>query len=210
VGLTIQDARRVADRAELRLDERLRTTDEADPGTVIEQEPGEGIPVLPGGTVDVVVAQEVDTVRVPDLRGDTETRARTRLVEAGLTPMGRFQTYHADVRRGRVVRTEPAAGTEVAEGTTIALYVSRGPRPIEPPSPEAVAARVGDYRCLTVDEARAQLDAASLAVGSVLPPEPESDGTWLVNDQEPPPDTEVGPGTAVRLWVTDPAEACPA
>jgi serine/threonine-protein kinase len=107
-----------------------------------------------------------------------------------------------------VVRTEPAAGTEVAEGTTIALYVSRGPRSVQTPSPGAVAARVGDYRCLTVDDARVQLGDAGLAMGSVLPPEPESAGTWLVSDQEPPPDTEVEPGTAVRLWVIDPAEGC--
>ncbi|MET0772309.1 MAG: Stk1 family PASTA domain-containing Ser/Thr kinase [Candidatus Limnocylindrales bacterium] len=209
VGMRIEDARVIADRATLQLKEHLRTSDEADPGTVIEQDPQEGASVAPGGTIDVVVAQEVDTVRVPDLRGDTETRAKTRLVEAGLTPTGRFQTYHPDVRRGRVVRTEPAAGTEVAEGTTVALYVSRGPRPVQPPSPEVASARVGDYRCLALDEARRQVEEVGLAVGTVLPPEPESDGAWLVTDQEPSPGVEVETGTEVRLWLVDPAEACP-
>jgi serine/threonine-protein kinase len=207
VGLRIEDARVVADRASLRLAERLRTTDAADPGVVIEQDPEEGVPMPQGATIDVVVAQEVDTVRVPDLQGDTETRARTRLVEAGLMPTGRFQSYHADIRRGRVVRTEPAAGTEVAEGTTVALYVSRGPRPVATLSP--AAAVVGDYRCLELDAARGRIEDAGLGVGSVLPPEPESDGTWLVIDQEPPPDTEVGPGTAVSLWLMEPSRACP-
>jgi hypothetical protein len=49
-----------------------------------------------------------------------------------------------------------------------------------------------------------------LAVGTVLPPEPESDGTWLVTDQEPSPGVEVEAGTAVRLWLMEPAEACSA
>ena len=132
------------------------------PGTVIDQDPAEGAMVPPGGAVKVVVAQEVDTVRVPDLRGDTETRAKTRLVEAGLKPTGRFQTYDRSVRRGRVVRTEPAAGTEVAEGTTVAYYVSRGARPTDASSPESAAARVGDYRCLSLDEASRQVADAGL------------------------------------------------
>ena len=209
VGMRIEDARVLADRAALQLKEHLRTSDEADPGTVIEQDPQEGAAVAPGGTVDVVVAQEVDTVRVPDLRGDTETRAKTRLVEAGLTPTGRFQTYHPEVRRGRIVRTEPAAGTEVAEGTTVAYYVSRGPRPVQSSPPELAPASVGDYRCLTLDDARRQVEAAGLIVGTVLPPEPESDGTWLVTDQEPSAAVEVEAGTRVRLWLIEPTATCP-
>jgi serine/threonine-protein kinase len=210
VGMRIEDARVIADRASLQLHENQRTSDEADPGTVIDQDPAEGALVPPGGAVKVVVAQQVDTVRVPDLRGDTETRAKTRLVEAGLKPTGRFQTYDRSVRRGRVVRTEPAAGTEVAEGTTVAYFVSRGPRPTDAPSQEAAAARVGDYRCLSIDEARAQMADAGLVLGTVLPPEPESDGTWLAVDQEPAADAEVAPGTEVRLWVVGPAEPCSA
>jgi beta-lactam-binding protein with PASTA domain len=80
---------------------------------------------------------------------------------------------------------------------------------VETPSPEAVAAIVGDYRCLELDEVRARIEDAGLTVGSVLPPEPESDGTWLVIDQEPPADTQVGFGTAIRVWVIEPAQACP-
>jgi serine/threonine-protein kinase len=210
VGMRIEDARVIADRAGIQLDEHERTSHDADPGMVIDQDPVEGGPVPPGGSVKVVVAQPVETVQVPDLRGDTETRAKTRLVEAGLTPTGRFQAYDDEVRKGRVVRTEPAAGTEVAEGTTVAYYVSRGPKPVVPVTPAAGAVTVGDYRCLTLDAAREQLAQAGLAVGTVLPPEPESDGTWLVRDQEPAVGAEVEPGSAVQLWVMDPVEACPA
>ena len=209
VGMRVEDARVLADRASLSLDEHQRTSDQAEPGTIIEQDPVEGEPVTPGDTVKVIVAQQVDTVRVPDLRGDTESRAKTRLVEAGLTPTGRFQTYDAEVRKGRVVRTEPAAGTEVAEGTTIAYYVSRGPRPTVLPSPESASVMVGNYQCLPLDDARRQVDEAGLMVGTVLPPEPESDGAWLVREQEPAAGAEVQPGTVVALWVIDPSEACP-
>ncbi|MEZ4596342.1 MAG: Stk1 family PASTA domain-containing Ser/Thr kinase [Chloroflexota bacterium] len=210
VGMQIEDARVLADRADVFLDEHQRTSDRADPGTIIEQDPAEGAAVLPGDTVKVVVAQQVQTVYVPDLRGATESQARTRLVEAGLRPSGRFQTYDDDVRKGRVVRTEPAAGAEVAKGTTIAYFVSRGPRPTPSMTPEAQPAMVGNYECLPLDDARRQIEDAGLAVGTVLPSEPQSDGSWLVTDQEPAAGLEVQPGTVVQLWVIDPAEPCPA
>jgi serine/threonine-protein kinase len=209
VGMRIEDARVIADRAGVQLDEHERTSREADPGMVIEQDPGEGAPVPPGGTVKVVIAQQVETVRVPDLRGDSETRAKTRLVEAGLTPTGRFQAYDDEVRKGRVVRSEPAAGTEVAEGTTVAYYVSRGPRPAVPVTPPPGSVTTGDYRCLPLDAARHEIQDAGLVVGTVLPPEPESDGSWLVRDQEPAVGAELQPGATVQLWLIDPTEACP-
>ncbi len=209
VGMLIEDARILADRADVQLDERPRTSHTDRPGTIIGQDPTQGAPIPPGGTVEVVVAQEADTVRVPDVRGDSEARARTRLVEAGLTPTGRFQTYDHVVRKGRVVRTEPGAGTEVAAGTTITYYVSRGPRPAATEPPLSAPIVVGDFRCLSLDEARRQMEGADLTLGAVLPPEPQSDGSWLVDEQSPPAGAQVEPGTPVRLWVMSPAEACP-
>lgn len=163
----------------------------------------------PGGTVKVVVAEVVETVLVPDLRGDSEARARTRLVEAGLTPTGRFQTYDDEVRKGRVVRTEPGAGTEVAQGTTVTYFVSRGPRPVVTSPPEVEPVMVGNYQCLPLDDAQRQMEDAGLVVGNVLPPPPQSDGAWLVEEQSPSAGTEVQRGTVIRLWVMDPGEPCP-
>lgn len=206
VGMPIDDARVLADRAGVQLDEHQRTSDRDEPGTIIDQEPAEGEPISPGGTVKVVVAEVVETVLVPDLRGDTEARAKTRLVEAGLTPTGRFQTYDDEVRKGRVVRTEPGAGTEVARGTTIAYFVSRGPRPVVTSPPQVL---VGNYQCLPKDDAARQIEDAGLVLGTVLPPEPQSDGAWLVEEQSPSAGTEVQRGTVIRLWVMDPGEPCP-
>ncbi len=209
VGMPIDDARVLADRAGVQLDEHQRTSDRDEPGTIIDQDPAEGEPMSPGGTVKVVVAEVVETVLVPDLRGDTEARARTRLVEAGLTPTGRFQTYDDEVRKGRVVRSEPVADTEVARGTTVAYFVSRGPRPVVTSPPQVEPVMVGNYQCLPLDDARRQMEDAGLVVGTVLPPEPQSDGAWLVKEQSPSAGMEVLQGTVIRLWVMDPGEPCP-
>ncbi len=53
------------------------------------------------------------------------------------------------------------------------------------------------------------MEGADLTLGAVLPPEPQSDGSWLVDEQSPPAGAQVEPGTPVRLWVMSPAEACP-
>ncbi|MBX3031266.1 MAG: Stk1 family PASTA domain-containing Ser/Thr kinase [Chloroflexi bacterium] len=208
VGLPVTTAIALADQLGLDLDEERRQTDEAAPGTVIDQRPAPGTMVSPGRTVSLIIAQQADTAIVPDVRGDTEAAARTRIVEAGLVPSGRFRAYDPEIAEGRVVRTDPRAGAEVAARTTVALYVSRGPRPTPQPTPEPTPVLVGRFLCLDVAQARAGLEEVDLVIESVDPPPPESDDSWLVRDQDPPAGSEVPPGTSVRLWVTDPAEPC--
>ncbi len=205
VDLPMTTALMLADRLGLDLDEEHRQTDEAEPGTIIEQDPSPGTMVLPGDTVEVLVAQEADTVMVPNVRGDSETDAQTRLVEAGLVPRGRFRAFDAQVPEGLVVRTDPVGGTEVALRTTVALYVSRGPRPTPPP---ATPVLVGNYRCLDVATARTGVDAVGLTIIGIEPAPPDSDDSWLVRDQEPLAGEPVSPGTGVRLWVIEPSEPC--
>ncbi len=210
LGLNIATARTLADRLGLVLDEERRQTDEAAPDIVIDQAPGVGERMLSGGTVHVIVAQEADTVTVPDVRGDTEVDARGALVEAGLSPGGRFRAYHPIVPEGTVIRTDPRSGAEVALGTSVTIYVSRGPRPAPTPTPTVAASPVlvGNYRCVDLDHARQQIEDAGMVVGQVDPGPPDSDGSWLVQDQDPAAGAEVVPGTSVRLTVTDPAEPC--
>jgi serine/threonine-protein kinase len=208
VGMPIEVARRQAVDLSLVLDESAQTSDTVDPGVVIDQDPTEGRSLAAGGVVRVVVAQEVATVAVPDVRGDTPAKAERQLVEAGLRPSGQFQAWDAEVRKGRVVFTEPAAATEVAEGTTVALYVSRGPRPTSTVAPAPTPIMVGNYTCLDLDSVLDRIEQMGLVTGAIFPPEPRSDGTWLVKDQSPGAGAEVQPGTVVRLWVSDPAEPC--
>ena len=145
---------------------------------------------------------------VPDVRGETEENAINDLVEAGLLPGGRFRAYNADVPEHLVIRTDPRTGTDVAAGTTVAYYLSRGPRPAPTPTVAPTPVLVGNYRCVDLDHARQQIKAAGMAMGPVDPPSPQSDGSWLVQDQDPAAGAEVEPGTTVRLQVSDPAEPC--
>ena len=208
VGLTIETARTLADRVGVTLDEESRKTDEAPPGTIIDQDPAFGGRLGPDGSVHVLVAQKADTVTVPDVRGETEENAINDLIKAGLLPGGRFRAYNSDVPVDLVIRTDPRKGTDVAAGTTVAYYLSRGPRPAPTPTVVPTPVLVGNYRCVDLDHARQQIKGAGMVMGAVDPPAPQSDGSWLVQDQDPAAGAEVDPGTTVRVRVSDPAEPC--
>jgi hypothetical protein len=76
-------------------------------------------------------------VRVPDLRGDSEADAITALNDVDLLVGDRFRRYHDGVASGRVIRSDPEAGTRVRLGSRVDIFVSRGRRPTPTPTPRA-------------------------------------------------------------------------
>ncbi len=65
---------------------------------------------------------------VPNVAGMSPDQARSVLTNAGFTPVDGGSTY-SDYSPGTVVYTDPAGGSEYSSGDTVALYVSRGPKP---------------------------------------------------------------------------------
>lgn len=82
-----------------------------------------------GGSVPVPVVSEMpataeqQAVAVPDVRGMSAEEARTVLESAGLVVRAE-QTPPGDTEAGRVVGQEPAAGTLLAPGSTVAVTVT--------------------------------------------------------------------------------------
>jgi beta-lactam-binding protein with PASTA domain len=183
---------------------------------VLAQRPGPGVAVLPGDTITLTVAIPPETVVVPNVRGLTERRAADAITGAGLRRGATFPVNHDTVQQGRVVRTAPRAGEEAARGTAVDLYLSRGPRPVEPtptnrpnatstprPTPTGPPATVtvGSYACLQLDTARSRIHSRRLAVGSIQP-EGYQD-TWVVQGQQPPAGAQVPAGTEVDLTLSE-------
>ncbi len=97
--------------------------------TVATQNPGPGTQVPKGSAVNVTLLTVTLVVPVPDLRGMTQADAGAALAQRGLTPGAVNQVSDPNIPAGRVVSTNPAAGTSVAAGTAVILYVSSGPSP---------------------------------------------------------------------------------
>jgi serine/threonine-protein kinase len=79
-----------------------------------------------------------NTLTLPTVIGDTAAVASTDLTSAGFFIHGQVQVSSKKYPAGQVVRTVPAAGSRVAPGAKVELYVSKGN-----PVPKAVPLVVG-------------------------------------------------------------------
>ncbi len=93
---------------------------------VADQNPAEGVSVNRGSQVIIVLSSGPDTVQVPSLNGMSQTDARNELANAGLNVGDVNPVNDPTVPAGKVVKTDPAAGQNVAKGSKVTLYVSSG------------------------------------------------------------------------------------
>jgi serine/threonine-protein kinase len=93
-------------------------------GRVTAQDPAQGSQEPQDTTVTITVLLKPPPVKVPDVEGDTEDEARTKLDEENLEVK---VEYIADTAApGTVLSQDPAAGTEAEVGDTVTLTVSEG------------------------------------------------------------------------------------
>ncbi|ROS75572.1 Stk1 family PASTA domain-containing Ser/Thr kinase [Cellulomonas sp. PhB143] len=111
-------------------------TDKADEGVVFQQDPGKG-EVAQGSSVDLTVATKPETPKtnVPNLEGLTLDQASSELGRANLNMGNQSQQASDKLAAGQVIATDPAASTQVDEGSSVNVVVSSGPGPQTPPAP---------------------------------------------------------------------------
>ncbi|GAB3615602.1 Stk1 family PASTA domain-containing Ser/Thr kinase [Okibacterium endophyticum] len=103
--------------------EESNTVDE---GSVVRTEPASGVVVEPKETIRVIVSSGAKTVAVPDVTNKTTAQATTDIEASGLR-LGSITTQNSpDVPADTVMDSDPEAGTEVAESTTVNLIASSG------------------------------------------------------------------------------------
>ena len=126
VGLSEEEATRALyDAGAANVQVTRRNSDEP-AGTVLAVDPAEGSTFVSADPVTLTVAQPFS---VPDLEGMAADEALAALEEAGLT--GTVSYVESDAQKDTVVGSDPAPGTEVAGGTSVALSVA-SPYPSAP------------------------------------------------------------------------------
>jgi beta-lactam-binding protein with PASTA domain len=130
-------------------------------------------------------------VPVPDVKGKTAEQAETALTAGGFN-LGKV-TYDeaAEGALGAVIAQTPAAGTSSREGALVDLTVA-GAAPVTVPSV------VG----LGKTAASAAVTAVGLVIGDVLESYAATSPVGAVLQQEPPADTVVPKGAAVKILVS--------
>ncbi|OJG08667.1 Serine/threonine-protein kinase PknB [Pseudonocardia autotrophica] len=132
-----------------------------------------------------------DQVSVPDVLGQSPDQARQTITQAGL--LFSQQDQPSDVAQvGKVVRTDPGGGNQVAENSRVTVYVGSGPAQVTVPSVEG----------LSPDEAEAKLREAGLQVGGRTERDTSDSGqVGKVITSDPGPGQQVSGNTAVSLVV---------
>ena len=110
-------------------------SDEYDEGEVMSQSPGRGQTVEEKTSVDFVVSKgkKDETVPVPEITGMSEADAIAQIQSAGLS-YRTDRVYSNSTSAGLVDDVYPAAGTKLTKGSTVEIYISRGPRATEAPT----------------------------------------------------------------------------
>ncbi|MFE0820587.1 Stk1 family PASTA domain-containing Ser/Thr kinase [Streptomyces sp. NPDC058847] len=130
--------------------------------------------------------------KVPALLSKTEAQARDRLEDAGLD-VGKVEHAYSDtVERGKVISTDPEAGTRIRKNDSVSLTVSDGPDTVKLPDVEG-------YK---LDRARTVLKDEGLEPGMVTRAFSEEVPKGFVISTKPKTGTTVRAGSAVALVVS--------
>ncbi|MFF9686249.1 Stk1 family PASTA domain-containing Ser/Thr kinase [Streptomyces sp. NPDC014623] len=149
-SLALADARRELKRSGLASGMVTREfSEEIDRGKVIRTDPRSGTERRPGSAVALVVSKG-SPVDVPDVTGLPVEEAEAALGEAGLEAKVLAGRVNSPEASGEIARQTPGSGAEAAEGDTVELTVSKGPRMLQ--VPDVTGKDVGQARS-TLEEA---------------------------------------------------------
>lgn len=101
-------------------------------GTVLRTNPKAGSAVWPGSAIDLIIAKRGSQVKVPNVVGMDRMSAARALRDEGLTVGPVSEVMVPNQPAGRVLRTDPAAGTPVPAGTAVNLVVTAKAPPAKP------------------------------------------------------------------------------
>ena len=192
VGMTEEEATKALKDKKLgiKVDSR-EDSEKYEEGTVSEQKTKVGTKVKKHSTVHVVVSSALigKEIPVPDVSGKSEDEAQEALSKAGFTDVRSDFQYDDNVAEGNVISTTPAAHSKAAKDTQVKMIVSKG----------AQKKTVPDVRGKSEADARSEIQAAGLTVGSTSTQHDDSVAKGNVISQSVTPGKKVSAGTAVNL-----------
>jgi beta-lactam-binding protein with PASTA domain len=168
VGQSQDDARRRVREADLRAEIKRESSTKVADGTVIRTDPGPGRLIERNSSVTLFVSSGPGEVVVPNVVGEDQESAVSRLRAEGLSPIVRERSSSEPV--DTVVDQTPAGGQRVEEGSSVTIFVS-----------DAKVREVPDVTGLTQGEAEAELEDAgfNVSVRTRDTEQPDEDGTVL-------------------------------
>jgi len=191
VGKHIDEVKQALEREGITVIVEPKNDKDAEKGTIISQKPKEGTKIKPDpyNPVTFVVSEGPEMVKIPDLSKMSSRQAQKELEDLNL--LARVEEEYSDVvTSGLVVRTEPGIDEEVAPGSTVTIYLSKGPEIIQTVVPNLIG--------LTRVQAQKALEEKKLTLGKVLPEDSANHVDRIIH-QDPAPNTTVSEMSAVNI-----------
>ncbi|MDO4860678.1 MAG: Stk1 family PASTA domain-containing Ser/Thr kinase [Bacillota bacterium] len=132
------------------------------------------------------------SAKVPDLIDKTYEEAVQIAEDAGYKIQQGEEVTDPDIEKGHVASQTPEPGEKAKEGTTITVYISKGPGPATVPSV------IG----MNTKEAQKKLEAAGFELGNVTPVASKKPKGEIVGQDPGAGETAEG-GTAVNVKISD-------
>ena len=156
-------------------------------GYVYKQSPVAGRTVREGQSVTLTVSLGIQSVTVPDVTNYLQADAEQQLKNLGVSVLV-TQAVEPTVASGSVIRTDPAAGSQVAAGSTVVVYVSRPQVSTTAKVPSLVGlSSVNDARTLLVQNklglGSTTEQYSDKAAGTIIGQNPAAGSTVKVNSR---------------------------
>ncbi len=174
-----------------------QSSDTVDAGYIISQDLEEGTTIEDGMEINLVVSTGNDKISVENVVGQDASSAESILSGQGFSVRKEYE-YSDTTTEGKVIRTSPSAGTSVAKGETIILYISKGK--------EDTTVEVPDLRGCTKSEAKKKLEDRGLVLGSVTEQYSDSVAKGKVISQGYSVGSKAEKGTSVSIVISLGAE----
>ncbi len=100
-------------------------SDEYEEGYIISQTPAANTKIKKGQTVKVIVSEGLNAYEVDDVVGMDQSKAVKKLEKSGFGT-NIIEKYDSSVAEGKVIKTDPEAGSLCKKGDIINIYVSKG------------------------------------------------------------------------------------
>ncbi len=143
----------------------------------------------------IAVSRGIQKVKVPDLTNYEIDEAKEALESLGLTAVEKKtqSTPEENIEAGHIIKTDPEAGTEVAVGADITIYISQGVAVDE--------VDIINFIGMDIEKAREECEKRHLDLETEEEPSTEEKG--IVIKQDPEEGKTVAAGSKIKLTVSN-------
>ncbi|MEV6167804.1 Stk1 family PASTA domain-containing Ser/Thr kinase [Streptomyces sp. NPDC051954] len=189
VDLTLEDAKKQADNAELTLDPTNKACETTPKGSICSQSPTPPTEVKKGSSVEVVVSTGAPKVAVPSVLGQDFDEAKATLEDDKYQFKVKKEEQVSTETEGKVLKQDPELGEEVEKGSTVTLTVAKAEE----------KATVPDVTGESCDGAKARMESSDLTGNCVEVDTADPNLVGKVINTTPTAGSSVDKGSTVQI-----------